>query len=54
MYFRVEDTDAAARRAEEAGGTVTSPPENSPVGRVAMLRDPDGGLFTVTTGSPDA
>ncbi len=54
VYFRVEDTDAAARRAEEAGGTVTSPPENSPVGRVAMLRDPDGGLFTVTTGSPDA
>jgi predicted enzyme related to lactoylglutathione lyase len=50
VYFRVADTDAAARRAEEAGGTITSPPADTPFGRVAMIRDPDGGLFTVASG----
>lgn len=50
VYFRVDDVDSAAEAAVAAGGTVTSPPGDSHVGRVATLRDPEGGLFTVTTG----
>jgi predicted enzyme related to lactoylglutathione lyase len=51
VYFCVPDVEKAVQRAQAAGGTVTAPPAGSPFGPVAMLRDPDGGLFTVTSGS---
>ncbi|MET8681549.1 VOC family protein [Streptomyces sp. NPDC004647] len=49
VYFRVADVDAAAEAAVRAGGTVTFPPSDSRIGREATLRDPHGGLFTVTS-----
>ncbi|MEU8568210.1 VOC family protein [Streptomyces pathocidini] len=52
VYFRVADVDAAAEAAVAAGGTVTAAPDRSRVGRAATLRDPHGGLFTVTSGKP--
>ncbi|PRH76093.1 bleomycin resistance protein [Streptomyces solincola] len=44
VHFPVRDVDACVAAALRNGGTVT---EHAP-GRQAALRDPDGGLFTVT------
>lgn len=46
-YFAVEDPDETARRTEELGGTVLHPPHDLPVGRWALLRDPQGAIFHV-------
>lgn len=46
-YFAVADTDAAATRADSLGGEVCAPPEDTPSGRLAVLRDPHGALFFV-------
>lgn len=50
VFFRVADTDAAARATSGAGGIVVTPPAPADSGRQATLRDPDGGLFTVVDG----
>ncbi|THA27404.1 VOC family protein [Streptomyces sp. RKND-216] len=47
VSFYVEDVDEVVRVAVEAGGTVAAAPEDSPRGRNAILRDRQGGLFTV-------
>jgi uncharacterized protein len=46
-YFAVADTDEAARRAAEVGGEVGVPPTDTPYGRMAVLRDPTGAVFSV-------
>jgi predicted enzyme related to lactoylglutathione lyase len=48
-YFAVRDTDEAARRATELGGSVGAAPFDSPFGRIAVLADPSGGHFSVVT-----
>jgi predicted enzyme related to lactoylglutathione lyase len=48
-YFAVTDTDEAARRATELGGSVGAPPFDTPYGRIAVLVDPSGGHFSVVT-----
>ena len=50
VYFSVDDADAVTHRTELAGGTVIRPPHDTPFGRVAALRDPEGGLFNVAAG----
>lgn len=47
VYFAVADADASAARAAELGGTVLVPPHDTAQGRVAALRDPRGGLFSI-------
>jgi uncharacterized protein len=47
VYFSVADVDAALRTAVDLGGEVTGEPENSAYGRVAGVRDPEGGLFSL-------
>jgi uncharacterized protein len=47
VYFAVDDTDAAGSRAEELGGRVSVPPFDSSVGRIAVLNDPMGAVFSV-------
>jgi len=56
VYFCVSDVDAAAESAAAAGGMVVSPPRQGYYGREATVRDPEGGMFTVTSdqGTPDA
>lgn len=44
-YFAVEDADAAAASVGRLGGTVLFPPQDSPFGRFAVLRDPQGATF---------
>jgi predicted enzyme related to lactoylglutathione lyase len=49
-HVYVDDVDAAAQRAEGAGGTVVVPPTDIPdVGRFSVLRDPQGAVFSVFT-----
>ena len=49
-YFWLDDVDAGAERALELGGEVLRAPQDSPYGRSATLRDPQGGLFAVIRG----
>ncbi|MEU3754453.1 VOC family protein [Streptomyces olivoreticuli] len=53
VYFCVDDVEKAVETALAAGGTVAAEPGQSQVGREATLRDPQGGLFTVTTSGAD-
>ena len=47
MYLAVDDCDASAARAAELGGNVCVPPTDIPVGRFAVLDDPQGGTFSI-------
>lgn len=47
VYFAVDDTDATAARCAELGGAVSVPPTDIPVGRFAVLNDPQGAAFSV-------
>jgi predicted enzyme related to lactoylglutathione lyase len=49
VYFVVDDTDATATKATELGGVVNEVPADNPYGRVAVLSDPTGGVFSVIT-----
>ena len=48
MTFWVADADRAAARAAELGGAVLLPPMDIPVGRFAILADPQGAVFLAT------
>ncbi|MFE5333917.1 VOC family protein [Embleya sp. NPDC056575] len=47
VYFAVRDADESVARVDDLGGTVLRGPEESPYGRVAAIRDPQGALFNV-------
>lgn len=47
VYFAVEDTDASAKRVEELGGKVTVQPFDIPVGRMAVVADAQGAMFSL-------
>lgn len=46
-YLQVADTDAACARITELGGKVCVPPFDSPYGRIAVVEDPQGALFSL-------
>jgi predicted enzyme related to lactoylglutathione lyase len=45
VYFAVDDADAAVAKAQELGGSVRMGPMDVPVGRFAILADPQGATF---------
>ncbi len=47
VYFLVADAEATLARARELGGTVTHGPDESPVGILAGIHDPQGGSFSI-------
>ena len=49
VYFAVEDTDATASKAQEAGGVVRFGPVDIPIGRFAVITDPSTSAFGVVT-----
>jgi predicted enzyme related to lactoylglutathione lyase len=51
-YFAVADTDAAVARVAEIGGSVIAPAWDAPCGRVAVVSDDQGGVFSVLAVSP--
>jgi predicted enzyme related to lactoylglutathione lyase len=46
--FWIDDTDAAISRAVRLGGTVISPAHDTPIFRSAVLRDPQGAVFSIS------
>jgi uncharacterized protein len=48
VVFAVDDTDAAAARAPQLGGSVVVAPHDEQGARIATLRDPHGAEFTVS------
>jgi uncharacterized protein len=54
-YFAVADTDAAIARVTELGGTVIAPAWDSPYGRMAVVADSQGAVFSLmsTDGQPE-
>jgi predicted enzyme related to lactoylglutathione lyase len=47
VYLAVADADAAVEATRGAGGQVTMPPMDIPMGRFAVLSDPQGAAFAV-------
>ena len=47
VYFHVADADATAAKATELGGSVVVPAMDTSAGRIAIVADPQGGVFTV-------
>jgi len=54
VYFRVDDTDAAAAKVKELGGTVSVEPFQTPAGKIAVINDPQGGTFSIIDPPPAA
>ena len=48
-YFLVDNVDDTVATAEGAGGTAVQPPADTPFGRIAVLVDPAGAMFSVMT-----
>ena len=46
-YFAVKDTEAACKAIEAAGGKVSVPSFDTPYGRIAVVNDPQGAVFSV-------
>ena len=51
-YFRVTDCDAATVAAEAQGGSLLMAPHDTPFGRMASVRDPDGAVFSLVQNNP--
>ena len=47
VYFTVPDADAAVATTKAAGGQLVNGPIDIPVGRLAILTDPQGAFFAV-------
>jgi len=47
VYFAVADTDADLARLAELGGSVVAGPMDAPAGRMAVVADPSGAIFTL-------
>lgn len=58
VYFGAADTDRTVARAVRLGGIVLDGPEPTPFGRIAVLRDHTGAVFTLIgigrEGAPEA
>jgi predicted enzyme related to lactoylglutathione lyase len=47
VYFAVADADAAVATVTRRGGSILTGPFDSPVGRMAAVRDPQGAVFSI-------
>ena len=52
VYFAVADTDATAAKVTAQGGSILAEPFDTPVGRIAVARDPQGAVFSFMTPAP--
>src|SRR3546814_1989223 len=53
-YIHTPDVDGMIAATEAAGGTVHMPATDLPVGRIAMLSDPQGAVFYIMNPIPPA
>jgi predicted enzyme related to lactoylglutathione lyase len=47
VYFEVHDADASAAKVTELGGSVVVPPFDTPIGKMAVVADPQGAVFSL-------
>lgn len=47
VYFTIEDSEAFTARVTELGGSIVNGPDDTPVGRITTIHDPQGGSFSV-------
>jgi len=47
VYFAVADADAAAANIRELGGSVIAGPFDTPIGKMAVVADPQGATFSI-------
>ena len=52
VTFTVDDTDVVADRAAQLGGDVVTPPFDAGPVRMAVVRDPQGAVFTASRYQP--
>ena len=51
LYFAVADCDDSAAYAQSLGGRIVQPPTTLPIGRYAVIDDPQGGTFSILQAS---
>jgi predicted enzyme related to lactoylglutathione lyase len=54
VYFAVANADATVAKATELGGSILVEPFDTPVGRMAVIRDPQGATFSIIQPPPQA
>jgi uncharacterized protein len=47
IYFAVTDCDESAAYTQSLGGRIVRPPTTLPIGRYAVMADPQGGTFSI-------
>jgi uncharacterized protein len=52
VYFQVSDVDAGVAKVAELGGRTVQPPRDSPYGRMAVVADNHGAMFSLITPPP--
>jgi len=52
VYFGTDDTDASLAKIVQLGGSIVTPAEDTPYGRIAVAKDPAGAMFNLV--SPNA
>jgi predicted enzyme related to lactoylglutathione lyase len=52
-YFAVSDTDKAIERVTELGGSLVAPAWDTPYGRMAVVADDQGAVFSLMSTSPE-
>ena len=50
VYFATEDTDGSLAKAQEQGGSPLGPAIDLPMGRIGVVRDPQGAVFALYAG----
>jgi predicted enzyme related to lactoylglutathione lyase len=53
VYFSTPSADEAARRVRSAGGAILTGPLDATVGRLALVRDPQGAVLALYEGDVD-
>jgi predicted enzyme related to lactoylglutathione lyase len=54
VYFAVSDADATAAKIKQLGGSVIVEPFDTPIGKMAVVADPQGAVFSLFQAQPQA
>jgi len=54
VYFAVADADATAAKIKQLGGSVMVEPSDTPIGKMAVVADPQGAVFSLFQAPPQA
>jgi predicted enzyme related to lactoylglutathione lyase len=54
VYFAVADADATAAKVKQLGGSVMVEPFDTPIGKMAVVADPQGAVFSLFQAPPPA